>query len=270
MNLSRKLIIKPSSKISLANWDADETFGFKSKKEAKTAMKENHTKLHELQSVLYAENKRSILIILQGMDASGKDGTIKHVMGPLNPQSCKVSSFKTPTEEELSHDFLWRIHKVTPRNGEIMIFNRSHYEDVLIVRVHNLADRKIWSLRYKQINQFEEILTKNDTHIFKFYLHISKEEQLKRFNKRLEDSTKNWKARPEDFEERKFWPKYVKAYEDALANCSTSFAPWFIIPANKKWFRNFAVSEILTEQLSKLNMSYPTLSHEIKKLTNKA
>jgi PPK2 family polyphosphate:nucleotide phosphotransferase len=226
-------------------------------------MKKNLKRLSELQYLLYAEGKRSVLVVLQALDAGGKDGTIRHVMGPLNPQSCSVVSFKTPTDEEMGHDFLWRIHRATPRAGQIRIFNRSHYEDVLIVRVHGLVPKSVWSRRYDQINAFESILAQNHTHVLKFYLHISKDEQLERFKARLDDPTKQWKASQADFEERKYWNAYTQAYEAALSKCSTADAPWFIIPANKKWFRNYAVSEILVEHLSKLRMKFPKPSGDL-------
>ncbi|MBN1361120.1 MAG: polyphosphate kinase 2 family protein [Sedimentisphaerales bacterium] len=257
MRLSERYRVKPDSKVNLGKWDPDDTLDFKDSDSVKKKMKKNLKRLSELQYLLYAENKRSVLIVLQALDAGGKDGTIRHVMGPLNPQSCKVISFKTPTAEELAHDFLWRIHRAAPRAGEIRIFNRSHYEDVLIVRVHGLVPKSVWSRRYEQINAFERMLTQNNTHILKFYLHISKDEQLERFKARLEDPTKLWKASKDDFEERKYWNAYAEAYQAALSRCSTTQAPWFIIPANKKWFRNFVVSEILVEYLSKLRMKFP-------------
>lgn len=266
MSLSKQLKVKAGSKIKLAQWDPDSTGDFTDKKSAAKLMKKNLRRLSELQYLLYAESKRSVLIVLQAMDAGGKDGTIRHVMGPLNPQSCKVISFKAPSQEELAHDFLWRIHQVTPRKGEIRIFNRSHYEDVLIVRVHNLVPRSVWSKRYDQINALEKVLAENDTHILKFYLHISKREQLKRFKARLEDPTKQWKANPTDFEERQYWQKYVRAYEEAITRCSTSYAPWFVIPANKKWFRNLAISEILVEYFSKLKMAFPKPVADLSKI----
>jgi PPK2 family polyphosphate:nucleotide phosphotransferase len=266
MKLCEKLLAEPGKKIGLDRCDPDGTGHVKNKKAAYAEMEKNLVRLGELQSVLYAENKRSVLIVLQGMDASGKDGTIKHVMGPLNPQGCKVFSFKGPTDEELGHDFLWRIHKYTPRNGEIVIFNRSHYEDVLIARVHDLVDKKVWSKRYGQINDFEKLLTENNTHILKFFLHISRDEQLKRLRERIDEPAKNWKINPKDFEERKYWADYAGAYEDVLSRCSTPHAPWFIIPANKKWFRNYAVSQIVADILGALKMEYPKPSIDISKL----
>lgn len=266
MKLSEKLMVEPGKKVRLDHRDPDDTGHIKSKKAAYVEMEKNLSGLGELQSVLYAENKRSVLIVLQGMDAGGKDGTIKHVMGPLNPQSCKVCSFKAPTDEELSHDFLWRIHQRIPKTGQIVIFNRSHYEDVLIARVHHLVDKKVWSKRYRQINDFEKLLTENNTHILKFFLHISKGEQLKRLRERIDEPAKNWKINPKDFEERKYWADYVRVYEDALSRCSTSYSPWFVIPANKKWFRNYAVSQIIADALDALKMKYPKPDVDISKL----
>jgi len=266
MNLSERLKVKPDTKVKLARWDPDFTANVPDKTAAKKRMNENLKRLSELQYLLYAESKRSILIVLQALDAGGKDGTIRHVMGPLNPQSCKVVSFKTPTAEELAHDFLWRIHGVTPRTGEIRVFNRSHYEDVLIVRVHSMVPKSVWSARYDQINAFESILARNHTHIFKFFLHISKDEQLERFKARLEDPRKHWKASEADFAERKHWDDYTRAYEAALSKCSTPKAPWYIIPANKKWFRNYAVSEILVRSLSRLRMKFPKPTADLSKI----
>jgi len=256
MSLCETLRVKPGIPVNLSQWDPDDC-GKLDKKSVGEEMEKNLRRLGELQYLLYAENKRSVLIVLQAMDAGGKDGTITHVMGPLNSQSCKVTSFKAPTAEELAHDFFWRIHKAVPRHGEIMIFNRSHYEDVLIVRVHGLVEKKVWKKRYGLIRDFEKQLTQGGTHIFKFFLHISKEEQLTRFQERLHDPSKQWKINPHDFMERKYWDDYMAAFEDALTECSTESAPWFIIPANKKWFRNYAIAKILVEELEKLGMRFP-------------
>jgi PPK2 family polyphosphate:nucleotide phosphotransferase len=266
MKLCEQFKVHPGSKIRLARWDPDDTAGFPDKASVADQMQKNLKRLSELEYLLYAENKRSILIVLQAMDAGGKDGAVRHLTGSLNPQSCKVIPFKAPCEHELAHDFLWRIHQEAPRKGEIRIFNRSQYEDILIVRVHNLVPKSVWSKRYDQINAFEEILARNDTHILKFYLHISKEEQLKRFQARLDDPTRHWKVDPADFEERKRWDDYMRAYEAVLARCSTPYAPWFIIPANKKWFRNFALSEILVEHLSRLPMKFPEPAADLSKI----
>jgi PPK2 family polyphosphate:nucleotide phosphotransferase len=191
------------------------------------------------------------------MDAGGKDGTIRHVMSGLNPQGCRVTSFKVPTEEELSHDYLWRMHRAVPAKGEIGIFNRSHYGDVLVVRVHNLVPKRVWSKRFEQINAFEKILAETGVTIVKFFLHISKEEQKNRLQERLDDSTKHWKVSPADFEERKYWDDYVKAYEDVLARCSTPWAPWYVIPGDHKWFRNLAVADVLVRTLKDMKMRFP-------------
>ena len=263
MDLVKRFRVKPGKKVKLSDWDPDDTAHVPDKESAAEVTEKNLQKLKELQYLLYAENKRSLLVILQAMDAGGKDGAVRHVMGPLNPQSCRVTSFKAPCGEELAHDFLWRIHNVTPRRGEIRIFNRSHYEDVLIVRVHDLVSKSVWSQRYDQINDFEKMLVENDTHILKFYLHISKDEQLERLKARLEDSTKHWKINPDDFAEREHWSDYVDAYEAALSKCSTSYAPWFVIPANKKWFRNVAISQILVDTLSSLKMKFPEPSCDL-------
>jgi len=197
------------------------------------------------------------LLILQGMETSGKDGTISHVMSRVNPQGCRVTSFKQPTPIELSHDFLWRVHQAVPARGEIGIFNRSHYEEVLVVRVHGLVPKEVWSRRYDQINDFERILVDSGVTVLKFFLHISKKEQLERLQARLDDPTKLWKFNPGDLQERKLWKDYMAAYEDALSRCSTKDSPWFIIPANKKWVRNLAVSQILLETFERLNPQFP-------------
>jgi PPK2 family polyphosphate:nucleotide phosphotransferase len=199
------------------------------------------------------------------MDAGGKDGTIRHVMSGLNPQGCRVTSFKVPTEEELAHDYLWRIHRAVPAKGEIGIFNRSHYGDVLVVRVHNLVPKRVWSKRFEQINAFERILAETGVTIVKFFLHISKEEQKRRLQDRLDDSSKHWKISPADFEERKYWDDYVKAYEDILARCSTPWAPWYVIPADHKWFRNLAVADVLVRTLKDMRMRFPKSKLDLSK-----
>ncbi len=257
MKFIERYRVKPHARVNLGQWDPDETPGVDGKKEAKALVKAHRKRLRDLQEVLYAEGRRSLLIVLQAMDAGGKDGTIRHVMRPLNPQGCRVASFKVPTEEERAHDFLWRIHRAAPRTGEIGIFNRSHYEDVLVVRVHDLVPETVWSTRYKAINAFERLLADAGTTILKFYLHISPEEQLERFRKRVENPRKHWKVSSGDFQERKHWDAYMAAFEDALAKCSTAHAPWFIIPANRKWFRNLAVSEILLETMEGMKLEYP-------------
>ncbi len=214
-------------------------------------------RLRELQNVLYAEHARSLLICLQGMDTSGKDGAVSHIFGAMNPQGCRAVAFKAPSAEELSHDFLWRIHRAVPAKGEVVIFNRSHYEDVLVARVHKLVSKSTWSRRYEQINAFEEELAAEGTHILKFFLHISKQEQLKRFKARLDDPSKQWKISEADYAERKYWDDYVAAYDDALSRCSTKHAPWFVIPSDHKWFRNLAIARIVVSALEGLKMRYP-------------
>ena len=208
-------------------------------------------KLSELQELLAAAQHQSLLMILQGMDTSGKDGTICHVLARVSPQGCNVHSFKAPTEEELAHDFLWRVHKATPGKGYMSIFNRSQYEDVLIVRVHNLVPKEVWSRRYKEINNFEKLLASNGTIVLKFYLHISYDEQERRLLAREQDKDKAWKVAAGDWVERQYWDDYQRAYEDLLSQCSTDEAPWYIVPANHKWYRNLAVAHVLVETMSK-------------------
>jgi PPK2 family polyphosphate:nucleotide phosphotransferase len=228
--------------IKLKDFDPDYDAGL-NREEAAEELARLCDELTRLQELLYAASDHSVLIVLQGRDTSGKDGTIKTVMGPLNSLGCNVASFKVPTEKERAHDFLWRIHQHTPAEGEITIFNRSHYEDVLVVRVHELAPEKVWRARYDHINAFEKLLADSDTVVLKFYLHISKEEQEERLLEREQDRTKYWKLSAGDWKEREYWNAYTRAYEDAINRCSAPHAPWFIVPANKKWFRNLAVAE---------------------------
>lgn len=265
-NFSKALRAKPGEKINLARFDADDTLGWHKGASAKKATEKNLARLDALQYLMYAEKKRALLVVLQALDAGGKDGTIRHVMSGVNPQGCRVTSFKGPSEDELAHDFLWRIHKAVPPRGDIGIFNRSHYEDVLVVRVHNLVPKEVWSQRYEQINRFEATLAENNVVILKFFLHISKEEQKKRFMERIDDQDKRWKISVSDFNERKFWDDYQQAYEAALTHCSTKAAPWFIIPSNKKWFRNLAVSQIIVETLEDLKMKFPPPTIKVNKL----
>jgi len=266
----KKLSVTPGDKIKLSKWDPEDTLGWEKDHKMKLSLDKSLERLDKLQYLLYAEKKRALLIVLQAIDSGGKDGTIRHVMSGVNPQGCKVTSFKKPTEEELQHDYLWRIHKAMPACGEIGIFNRSHYEDVLVVRVHNLVPKDVWSERYGQINQFEEFLYDNDVKILKFFLHISKDEQKKRFEQRIEDPDRQWKISEADFDERNYWDDYTKAYEDALMLCSTKHAPWYIIPANKKWFRNLAVSHIIAETMEEMNMKFPPPALDKKTLKEKS
>jgi PPK2 family polyphosphate:nucleotide phosphotransferase len=254
-------------KLSLSDRDPDYTGDIDDKKEGKKLIKENIEPMSDLQYRLYAENRRSLLVILQGMDAAGKDGTIRHVMSGINPQGCRVTSFKAPSAEELDHDFLWRIHRAAPPRGEIGIFNRSHYEDVLVVRVHDLAPEEVCSKRYEQINRFEQNLAECGTTILKFFLYISKEEQRERLQKRLDNPEKNWKLTHADVEERKYWDDYIAAYEEVLNRCNTKWAPWFVIPSDHKWFRNLAVSHIILETLKKMDPRVPAPIEDVSKLT---
>lgn len=222
--------------------------------------------LEELQEKLYAGHTRSLLVVFQAMDCGGKDSTIRHVLGPINPQGCTVTSFKAPTAEELDHDFLWRIHAHTPAKGMIAVFNRSHYEDVLIARVKNLVPRKVWKDRYNQINEFEALLHEQGTRVVKFYLHISKGYQKDRLLNRLEDPKKHWKFNPDDLAERKRWGQYQKAYEEALRRCSTEHAPWYIVPAEHRWFRNLLVAQVLVETLKDMDLHYPKATFNPRKI----
>ena len=249
--------VKPGSKVDLSKVDPDFTAEHRKKKKAAREVEKLDGKLRSLQYLLYSEGKRSLLICLQALDTAGKDGTINHVLGSMNPQGTRVHGFKAPTEEERQHDFLWRIEKQVPKAGEVVIFNRSHYEDVLVVRVHNLVPQEVWEKRYDQINQFEKQLVARGTHILKFFLHISPEEQLERFKLRLDDPARHWKISENDYAERKFWDDYMRAYEDALSKTSTKYAPWFIIPSNNKWFRNLTVAKIVTEAMESLGMKLP-------------
>jgi PPK2 family polyphosphate:nucleotide phosphotransferase len=264
----RKRFVAKKKSFRLTDHDPDDTAGFDDEAVAGEQARENTQKLEKLQSVLYAEHKRAILIVLQGMDAAGKDGTIKHVMSGVNPQGCQVTAFKQPSHEELDHDFLWRIHKAMPPRGDIGIFNRSHYEDVLVVRVHNLAPKEVWSDRFRQIREFEDMLYRNQVVILKFFLNISKAEQEKRFQARVGDPDRNWKSSDADFTERKFWSEYQDAYQDAIQKTSRAHAPWYVIPSNHKWFRNMAISAIIVDAMKELNLRYPVLP-EAKKPTGK-
>lgn len=252
--------VRPGSKVTLTRLNPADTNGYADKDAAQHQVKRNAERLAELQQVLYAENRRSVLLVLQGMDGSGKDGTIRSVMTGLNPMGVDVISFKKPTEEELDHDYLWRIHKVCPCRGDITVFNRSHYEDVLIVRVLKMIDKAECARRYKQINAFEQMLADNGTTIIKCFLHISKDEQRERLEARLHDPLKNWKFQPGDLDVRKQWSSYMGkggAYEDMLSATSTAAAPWHVIPADKKWFRNLAVSSLLVSTLEGMKLKMP-------------
>lgn len=250
--------VQPGSSIDLKQWDPDERMFFdEGKKSARKYLIELNNRLEELQELLYAERKHRLLIVLQAMDTGGKDGTIRHVFDGVNPQGVKVASFKVPTRKELDHDYLWRVHKFVPGDGEITIFNRSHYEDVLVVRVHELVPPDVWGKRYQHINDFERMLADEGTTILKFYLHISSDEQKERLQARLDEPGKQWKFSLGDLKERKRWSEYIRAYQDVLSKTSTPWAPWYIIPANRKWYRNLVIASILINTMEGLGMSYP-------------
>ena len=252
----RKLLVKPGSRVKLIDRRAADTQGY-SKEQALLELEKRQSRMAELQELLYASRKRALLIVLQAIDAGGKDGTIRHVMSGVNPQSCEVTSFKAPTAEELGHDFLWRIHKRVPIKGFFGIFNRSHYEDVLVPGAHGLLSKSEIEKRYEQINDFERLLVSSGTRVVKIFLHISKEEQRQRFADRLDDRRKNWKFDTGDLEKRQQWAAYTRAFEAMFARCSTDHAPWYIVPANRKWFRDFAVSQLLIYEFEQLPLKFP-------------
>ena len=257
MDYRKKFVIEPGEKVRLSKIDPSYTGKHESHEKALPEIQKHVARMDKLQYLLYADANQSLLVVLQALDAAGKDGVVRHMFSGMNPQGTSVFGFKQPSKDEAAHDFLWRAHLRTPAKGEVVIFNRSHYEDVLVVRVHKLAPKSVWSKRYKQINDFEELLTQNGTRILKFYLHISPEEQLARFQQRLEDPARQWKISEADYSERELWPKYVEAYEEAMAETSTKHAPWYIIPANHKWFRGLAVSQIIADTMSEMDLKLP-------------
>jgi PPK2 family polyphosphate:nucleotide phosphotransferase len=261
--MSQSIKVEPGTKVKLADFDPAYRGGIKDKDNAVQETQENVAALADLSYRLYAEHKRALLLVLQGMDTSGKDGTIRKVMDGFSPQNSVVTPFKVPTHEELDHDFLWRVHKRMPRRGHVVIFNRSHYEDVIVVRVHQLVPEKEWKLRYEAINDFERLLAQAGTKIVKIFLHISKDEQRQRLEERLADPSKRWKFNVGDLEERKLWDDYQKAYEDALTRCNTGDAPWHIVPADHKWHRNLIVSRIVRETLEDMNPQYPPPAEDL-------
>jgi len=275
------LIVPPGKKIKLKDYDPEFTGEFKAKEDAQVKLAEDIGKLAELQDVLYAQHSWSLLLIFQAMDAAGKDSAIKHVMSGVNPQGCQVFSFKAPSDEELDHDYLWRCLKALPERGRIGIFNRSYYEEVLVVRVRPqilegqriprvLKGKDIWKQRYEDINSVEHYLSRNGTVILKFFLNVSKREQKKRFLERIDTPEKNWKFSPDDVKERERWDEYIQAYEDVCSHTSTDWAPWYIIPADRKWFTRAAVADIIVEKLKSLNLRYPKVSDEHKQNLLKA
>jgi PPK2 family polyphosphate:nucleotide phosphotransferase len=256
------LRVRPGSRVRLARGDHGAALGW-DKVRAEPELTKQLERLATLQDRFWAESKRSVLVVLQGIDTAGKDGTMNKVMEAFNPQGCPVTAFKVPSLEELAHDYLWRVHRAVPRKGEIGIFNRSHYEDVLVVRVHDLVPKNVWSKRYDQINAFERHLTETGTTIVKFFLSIDKAEQRDRFQARYDDPTKRWKFSMGDLEERKRWDDYQAAFDEALSRTSTPEAPWYVIPANRKWFRNLAVATILADTISDLKPKYPPVAADV-------
>jgi PPK2 family polyphosphate:nucleotide phosphotransferase len=262
IDLRQTLRVEPGTRVRLARRDPAATYGW-DKTRAAPELTRQLDRLADLQDRFWAESKRAVLVVLQGIDSAGKDGTINKVMEAFNPQGCPVTSFKVPSTEELAHDYLWRVHRAVPRKGEIGIFNRSHYEEVFVVRVHGLVPKTVWSKRYDQINAFERHLVDNGTTIAKFFLAISKDEQRDRFQARYDDPTKRWKFSMGDLEERKLWDDYQAAFDDALSRTSTAHAPWYVIPANRNWFRNLAVATILADTIAGLKPTYPPVASDV-------
>lgn len=264
-NFIDRLLVQPNTKIRLSDWNSA-YLGRIDKEEAERLLNQSlMNQMSNLQYKLFANKSQSLLIILQGISTAGKDSTIRNVMSALNPQSCKAISFKAPNEDELSHDYLWRVHKLMPAKGEITVFNRSHYEDVIEVRVRNLISKSIWSKRYTQINEFERFLYENNTRIIKFFLYISKDEQKKKLEERIKNPLKQWKITESDLTEPTYYEQYMEAYEEALWKCSTEWAPWYIIPANTKWFRNFVVAQIIVNTLESMKLTFPKPNFDISK-----
>ncbi|MGI8404994.1 MAG: polyphosphate kinase 2 family protein [Thermomicrobiales bacterium] len=249
--------VNPGENVDLAQFPTSEKGPFAHKKDSYEALRHHRHRIIALQERLWAEHKQSLLIVLQATDTGGKDGTIRHVLRGVNPQGCRVWSFKEPSAEELDHDFLWRVHQRTPARGMMTVFNRSQYEDVLVVRVHDIVPEKVWQTRYDQINNFERMLVQNNTTIVKFFLHISREEQQERLQARLDEPDKHWKFMKSDLNERAFWDNYQEAYADAIARCSTEYAPWYVIPADRKWYRNVAVAQTIADTLEAMDPQFP-------------
>ena len=265
-SLLSRLLVEPGKRVQLSDEHAANTFGWE-KHEALAALDENRQKLSDLQYKLYADGRQALLVVIQAIDAGGKDGTVHDIFTAMNPQGCVVTSFKAPTAEELKHDYLWRVHQRVPARGMVGVFNRSHYEDVLIVRVEKLVPKEVWRERYEQINEFEQMLTSNSVRIIKVFLQISKGEQKKRLQDRLEDPNRQWKFSPEDLVKRRQWSEYQKAFEAMLTKCSTKRAPWYLIPADRKWFRNLAVSQIVATEMGRMPLRFPEPAYDPSKIT---
>jgi PPK2 family polyphosphate:nucleotide phosphotransferase len=261
----KRYMIRPGEPARLDRADPDDSSAFDGvKDDGRRRLEKLTLRLNGLQELFYAENKHALLIVLQGMDSAGKDGTIRRVFSGVNPEGVRVASFKVPAPLESEHDFLWRVHAQVPAKGEMVLFNRSHYEDVLITRVHGFIERAVWERRYRAINEFERSLTEEGTTILKFFLHISRGEQKRRLKERLDDPTKHWKFRESDIQERQRWHEYMEAYEEALTKTSTAWAPWYVVPSNRKWFRDLVVSERIVSTLENFRMRYPPLPPELR------
>jgi PPK2 family polyphosphate:nucleotide phosphotransferase len=269
MDYRKHLMVEPGSRARLDRIDPRFPTIAHDKNEIEELIERNRARIADLQLRIYAERRHSVLIVLQGLDAAGKDGVVKHILSAMNPMSCTITSFKVPTPEEAAHDFLWRIHKVAPARGWFSIFNRSHYESVLVERVHRLVPKKTWSKRYEVINAFEQLLHRNGTTVIKLYLHMSKEEQLHRFKDRLDDPDKRWKISEADYAERVYWDDYVKAYEEALTKTSTKRAPWYAVPSDRKPVRNLLASQIIADTLDELKISRPKPSVDLAEIRKK-
>jgi PPK2 family polyphosphate:nucleotide phosphotransferase len=261
------LMVEPGTKVALSDIDPDYCGIYRSYAKTLPIVQSYVQRIDQLQYLMHAEKKHSLLIVLQGVDAGGKDGVVRHVLNSMNPAGCRVTAFKQPTPTELAHDFLWRVHSHAPPKGEVMIFNRSHYEDVLVARVRGLVPASAWPKRYGLINDFERLLAVgNDTTVLKFFLHISKEEQLTRFKLRLDDPSRRWKISEADYEEREYWDHYVVAFEEMLYRTSTWHAPWFVVPSNNRWFRDLAISQIVSRTLENLDMKLPEPAVDIERI----
>jgi PPK2 family polyphosphate:nucleotide phosphotransferase len=268
MDYRKKFAVEPGTKVRLSKIDADDT-GEQTREKALPEIQSHVERMGKLQYLLYADGSQSLLVVLQALDAAGKDGVIRHLFSGMNPQGTSVFGFKQPSRDEAAHDFLWRAHQRAPGKGEVAVFNRSYYEDVLVVRVHKLVPQPVWSKRYDLINDFEKMLSQNGTTILKFFLHITPEEQLARFKQRLEDPSRHWKISENDYSERQLWPQYIEAYEDAIALTSTKRAPWYVIPANHKWFRNLAVSQIIADTMDGMGLKLPPTRVDIADIRRK-
>src|SRR5215468_8942368 len=269
MDYRKQFVVEPGAKVHLSEIDASFKGKYESHKEAAAEIQKHVERMDQLQTLLYADADKSLLVVLQALDAAGKDGVIRHVFSGMNPQGTFVFGFKQPSKSEAAHDFLWRAHLRTPGKGEVVIFNRSHYEDVLVVRVHKLVPQSVWSKRYDLINDFETMLSQNGTTILKFYLHIGPEEQLSRFKQRLDDPSRHWKISESDYSERELWSEYMAAYEDAMTLTSTKHAAWYVIPANHKWFRNLAVSQIVADTMDEMRLQLPPTHVDIADIRHK-